>query len=84
MATRKVSLSLDADVLAEARERVGQRELSAYVSDALAERLRRDALAEFVALVEAERGPVTFEQMQGVLQEWDRLDAEQHPADRPA
>jgi len=39
MAMSKVSLSIEEDVLAEARERAGRRELSAYVSEALRRQL---------------------------------------------
>lgn len=41
MAVSKVSLSIEEDVVAEARERAGRRELSSYVPDALLEEARR-------------------------------------------
>ena len=43
---RKVSMSLDAEVLAQTRERIGGRGVSAYVNGAVRRQLRRDALAE--------------------------------------
>ena len=52
----KVSLTLDSDVVREARERVGPRELSAYVNAALRQRLQHDRLAEFLAEADEEAG----------------------------
>lgn len=58
VAVTKVSLSLDAAALAEARERVGARGLSAYVSAALSRQLQRDRLTALLAEMEAESGPI--------------------------
>jgi len=60
----KVSLTLDSDVVREARERVGPRELSAYVNAALRQRLQHDRLAEFLAEADEEAGPVTDEDIE--------------------
>ncbi|MDQ2706809.1 MAG: hypothetical protein M3Z25_03900 [Actinomycetota bacterium] len=76
MATAKVSMSLDADVLAEARERVGGRGVSAYVNEAVRRQLRRDALADLLADMGAANGPVDEEQMEEVRRRWPRLDDE--------
>ena len=45
MATEKVSLTLDEELVAEARERAGARGLSGYVNRALRHQLQRDRLA---------------------------------------
>jgi Arc/MetJ family transcription regulator len=66
----KVSLSLDADVLAEARERVGRRELSAYVNEALRRKLAHDRLGELLARMEAEHGPIPEELIEEAEQLW--------------
>jgi hypothetical protein len=42
MARSKVSLTIDEDVLAEARERVGPGRLSAYATEAIARRLQHE------------------------------------------
>jgi hypothetical protein len=42
MATQKVSVTLDGEKLRRARDVVGPRGLSAYLDDALAEKLHRD------------------------------------------
>lgn len=58
MSVAKVSLSIEEEVLAEARERVGPRELSAYVTEALRRQLQHDRLGELLAEMEAESGPI--------------------------
>ena len=82
MAVAKVSMSLDEDVLAQARERVGGRGVSAYVNEAVRRQLRRDALGEVLAQMRAANGPVAEEQMEEVRRLWPGPDDEH--ASRPA
>jgi Arc/MetJ family transcription regulator len=70
MAVAKVSMSLDAEVLAQARERVGGRGVSSYVNEAVRRQLRRDALADLLGEMQKANGPVTDEQMQEVRRLW--------------
>jgi Arc/MetJ family transcription regulator len=70
MVVSKVSLSLDEDVLTEARERVGRRELSSYVSDALRRQLQHDRIAELLAEMDAEAGPVPEALLEEARQLW--------------
>lgn len=70
MAVSKVSLSIDEDVLAEARERAGRRELSSYVNEALRRQLQRDRLAELLAEMDAESGPVPNDVMEEARKLW--------------
>ncbi|MBW3643353.1 MAG: type II toxin-antitoxin system VapB family antitoxin [Actinobacteria bacterium] len=70
MAVSKVSLSIDEDVLAEARARSGRRELSSYVNEALRRQLQRDRLAELLAEMDAESGPVPDEVMEEARRLW--------------
>jgi Arc/MetJ family transcription regulator len=70
MAIAKVSLSIDEDVLAEARARAGRRELSSYVNDALRRQLQRDRLGTLLAEMDAEAGPVDDESMQEARKPW--------------
>ena len=58
MGVSKVSLSIEEDVLAEARESAGRRELSSYVTDALRRQLQHDRLGELPARMDAQSGPV--------------------------
>lgn len=70
MAVSKVSLSIDEDVLAEARQRAGRRELSAYVSEALRRQLQHDRLAELLAKMTAESGTIPKDVMEEARQLW--------------
>lgn len=75
MAVSKVSLSIDEEVLAEARERAGRRELSSYVTDALRRQLQHDRLGELLAEMDAVSGPVPDELMEEARQLWRGADA---------
>ncbi len=70
MAVEKVSVSLDTDVLAETRKRVGGRGLSAYLNDALRRQLRRDALSDLLAEMRQANGPVPQDRMEEVRRLW--------------
>jgi len=70
MAVSKVSLSIDEDVLAEARNRAGRRELSSYMNEALRRQLQRDRLAELLTALEAESGPIPDGLMERARQPW--------------
>ena len=70
MAVSKVSLSIEEDVLAEARSRAGRRELSAYVNEALLRQLQHDRLGELLAEMESESGPIPDDLMEEARQPW--------------
>ncbi|HMS49602.1 hypothetical protein [Candidatus Neomicrothrix sp.] len=70
MAVSKVSLSIEEDVLAEARERAGRRELSAYVNEALQRQLQHDRLGELLAEMETESGPIPPELLEEARELW--------------
>lgn len=70
MAVAKVSLSIDEDVLDEARERAGLRELSSYVTDALRRQLQHDRIGDLLAEMDAESGPIPDELMEEARQLW--------------
>jgi len=70
MAVAKVSLSIDQDVLSEARERAGRRELSSYVNDALRRHLQRDRLGVLLAEMEAESGPIPDDLLDEARKPW--------------
>ena len=78
----KVSLSLDEEVLAEARQRAGRRELSSYVNDALRRRLQHDRLGDLLAEMEAESGPIPEDVLVEARQGWhgDRPQRRRRPA----
>lgn len=70
MAVSKVSLSIEEEVLGEARERAGRRELSSYVTEALRRQLQHDRLGELLAAMEAASGPVPADLMEEARQLW--------------
>jgi len=70
MATEKVSLSLNEDLVAEAREIVGARGLSGYVNLALSHQLQHDRLSGLLAEFVQEHGPIDPQMMEEVRQEW--------------
>jgi hypothetical protein len=70
MAVSKVSLSIEEGVLAEARERAGRRELSAYVNEALQRQLQHDRLGELLAEMETESGPISPELLEEARELW--------------
>lgn len=57
MATDKLSATVDAELLAEVRDHVGPRGLSAFVNQALRHELDRVALRELLDELAAELGP---------------------------
>ena len=71
MATVKVSITLDADVLRLARERAGSG-LSAYVNEALLRRVKNEALDEALDDWEQEFGPIPAETMAEMQALWPR------------
>lgn len=72
MPREKVTLTLDAERLAQLRELVGARSLSAAVNDAVAAYLARmhhlDAVDEWLADLEREHGPIPPETLEWAAQ----------------
>lgn len=79
MAISKVSLSIDADVLAEARERAGRRELSSYVTDAVRRQLQHDRIGELLAEMERRSGPIPEQLMEEARRRWREPADRRHP-----
>ncbi len=78
MAKEKVTLTLDAKDLAELRQLVGARSLSAAVGDAVSAHLAKwrhlGAVDEWLAELEREHGPIpteTLEWAAQVIDEWE-------------
>ncbi len=70
MSVSKVSLSLDEVALAEARGRVGSRELSAYISNALIRQLQHDRIGELLHQMDEDAGAVTEEMLAEAREAW--------------
>ena len=54
----KKSVSFPRNIVTDVQARVGAREFSSYVADAVARKLRQDALEDLLARMEAKHGPV--------------------------
>ncbi|MCU0506059.1 MAG: hypothetical protein MUE82_09885 [Chloroflexi bacterium] len=73
MGTIPVSATLDAARVAEAKSRVGERQFSRYLDEALALRLQNDRLADLDRELEAEFGPIPDEIRRQIdATEWPR------------
>lgn len=59
MPTSKVSTTLDSELVEQVRSRVGPRRISAFVNQALEEKLQRIRVLELLDELEAENGPAT-------------------------
>jgi Arc/MetJ family transcription regulator len=70
MRTEKVSLTLEEELLAEARAAVGARGLSNYVNRALRQQLQHDRVARLLVELEQEHGPIEPHVLEEVRQEW--------------
>ncbi|HXO29137.1 MAG TPA: hypothetical protein VOA80_17440 [Thermoanaerobaculia bacterium] len=70
MSTEKVSLTLEKELLAEARAVAGGRALSRYLNRALRNQLQHDRIAGLLAEVEREQGPIDPRVMSEVRDEW--------------
>jgi hypothetical protein len=70
MTVEKVSLSLDAELVARARQVAGPRGLSALVSDALRIKLQHERLRALLAEMDAEFGPVPAEEQVRARAAW--------------
>lgn len=72
MAMKKVSVTLDADLVAEAKSQVGERGFSRYVNEALALRRQRERLEQLERELADEFGPIPEEVREQVRKEWPR------------
>ena len=70
MAIEKVSLSLDSDLVAQARRTAGPRGLSALVNDALRIKLQHERLRALLAALDSEYGPVPLAELERARKTW--------------
>ena len=68
----KVSLSLDHDLVSEVRRRVGKRELSSFLNEALERRLQTDAVQEYLGDTDLRLGPIPADIAEGVDNAYSR------------
>lgn len=70
MATEKVSLTLDRDLVRQARARGGRRGLSSFVDSALRLQLQHERLRALLEEMDAEHGPIAEDILEEVRREW--------------
>ena len=70
MSVEKISLSLDAQIVHQARQIAGRRGLSALVNDALRVRLQQERLRRLLAEMDDEFGPVPPEEIEEARKTW--------------
>jgi Arc/MetJ family transcription regulator len=70
MPIEKVSLSLDASLLAQARKIAGTRALSALVNDALRVKLQHERMRSLLAEMDEELGPIPADELERARKTW--------------
>lgn len=70
MATEKVSLTLEEELVTQARAAVGSRGLSRYVNRALRHQLQSDRLGELLDELERRHGPIDPEAIEEARRAW--------------
>ena len=73
MATTRITISLDAELLAELKSRVGPGEVSGYVVEALRARLRKDPILELLDKLDEMYGPLTGAEIAQGEREWNEM-----------
>ena len=73
MAATRITITVDEDVLAELKTRVGPGEVSSYVVDALRARLRKDPILELLEKLDEMYGPLTDEEIAEGRREWSEI-----------
>jgi hypothetical protein len=71
---KKVSVTLDADLVAEIKTEVGERGFSAYLNESVRRRRQQERLRQLEGELAAEFGPIPDEVRQQVRKEWDEFE----------
>ena len=69
MATSRITITIDEEVLDDLKSRVAPGEVSSYVVDALRARLQRDPIMDLLATLDEMDGPLTAEEI-GEGEQW--------------
>jgi hypothetical protein len=67
---KKVSVSIPEDLIEAVQRRAGRGAFSQYVSEAVAQRLEHDLVAELLAMLDDEHGPVPEHMLEQARREW--------------
>lgn len=72
MTTARVTITIDQDILAELKERVGPGEVSAFVVEALRHKLRIDPIKELLRQLDEMYGPLTEQELKEGAEWYDQ------------
>jgi hypothetical protein len=70
--SEKLSISMPPRLVSAARKRAGRRGLSAFVAQAVARELEREALGEFLSELDSTLGAVPEAELKRVRREWPK------------
>ena len=73
MATSRITITIDEEVLDELKSRVAPGEVSSYVVDALRARLQRDPILELLENLDDLYGPLTDDEIEEGKVEWNEI-----------
>ena len=73
MATSRITITIDEEVLDELKSRVAPGEVSSYVVDALRARLQRDPILELLENLDDLYGPLTDDEIAEGKVEWNEI-----------
>ena len=74
MAMKKVSVTLDADLVAEIKTEVGERGFSAYLNDSVKRRRQHERLRRYLRELDEEFGPVPDDVRRQAEKEWNEFE----------
>jgi hypothetical protein len=81
VAMKKVSVTLDADLVAEIKTELGEGQFSAYLNETIKRRRQYERLRRYLAELDEEFGPVPDEVRHQVEKEWNEFERRQPEAD---
>ena len=81
MAMKKVSVTLDEQLVAEIKSEIGEGGFSAYLNESLVRRRQYERLRQYLRELDEEFGPVPDDVRQQVEKEWDEFERRAAEAD---
>lgn len=69
----RITVTVDAETLSELKERVGPGEVSAFVVEALRQKLRADPIVQLLAQLDVMYGPLTDDELRDGEEWYDQM-----------
>jgi hypothetical protein len=73
MGSTRITITLEADLLAELKSRAGPGQVSSFVVDAVRARLRKDPILELLDKLDEMYGPLTDDEISEGRREWNEI-----------